>query len=274
VWKKELQQQMETQKSSRILSDAIKSWKFFKQFVPQHNETLLVGDSVNIRIIYQLWHQSCFQNNVLTKSQIFWKNNLGVDFEMIFPKLHSIRSAPRIRNFLWKLYNKDLPIYRGQDDALCSFCHQEETTLHLFFYCSRSKLAYQSLLSLWKKWLLNPPDWVPELVLSLKFSNSKLWLILTATALWTIWKVRNEHKMNNRSLSSEEIISIYIREIVRYISARWHSFMSEQTSCRQPELFHLSMPCLQKEFLQRESLTPLIPYHFSFVNNTIVSLNQ
>jgi hypothetical protein len=127
---------------------------------------------------------------------------------------------------------------------------------------------------LWKKWLLNPPDWVPELVLSLKFSNSKLWLILTATALWTIWKVWNEHKMNNRPLSSEEIINIYTREIVRYISARWHSFMSEQTGCRQPELFHLSMPCLQKEFLQRESLTSLIPYHFSFVNNTIVSLDQ
>jgi hypothetical protein len=274
VWKHELNCNQSHHKS-RLWTEARDAWTFFKRFTHQDQEYLLNEQPLNIKRIYNLWQ--VVHNNLshFTNSQIVWMRNFNLNYTQIFRKIHSIKSAPRLRNFMWKLYNKALPIMKDRNNSSCSYCGDEETTLHLFFECSRTKQVIQTLHSLWTKWYLNFPEWSPQHILPLNFShNSKLFLILTSIALWTIWNVRNTHTIANRLFDSREIINFYTREVARYISARWHVYLLRHVGQTRLENPLFSFSCPQKQFLRKEALTSLIPYHFSIINNVAVCVSE
>jgi len=130
----------------------------------------------------------------LTPSQSKWQQQYGVDFTRIWNRIHSIQCAPQLRSLLWRIYAKCLPIVRGsQPAALCPFCQQPESTLHIFFECTSPQQITNILQPIFISWFGSPQQWSPPSVLPLQpnLRNPKLHLHAIATVLRVIWIRRN-----------------------------------------------------------------------------------
>jgi len=133
VWKKEFQLQSPT---SQILQDAV----FVNiRFNFQLNQNTILSTQ-------DIYRKFPLPSPQLTPSQQIWMKLYNVDFGVIFNLIHNFRYAPRIKDFLWRLYSKALPLFKGHHDySFCEVCNTEESTLHIFFECSRKRSCQFSL---------------------------------------------------------------------------------------------------------------------------------
>jgi exonuclease III len=259
IWKQELNTH---HISSPFLKDAVQALTFFKNIDPQ----LSFSSTTKIKHIYNIWEKQCNFSSSLTSAQKLWSDLYNVNFSHVFKTIHSLKHAPRIRNFLWLLYMRALP--KGPAESLCSYCGNIETTIHLFFECPRTLKTIQVIKPLWELWSNRPFIWIPNEILPLPFFKPIL-NTLTGIALWTIWLVRNHHTFNNNLIPSSQITQIFTRETARFISAKWRVFVLDQSQKRH-ENPHTTSSCLQRNFISQFQLSSLIPYHFVILNNVAI----
>ncbi|KAG7578685.1 Reverse transcriptase zinc-binding domain [Arabidopsis thaliana x Arabidopsis arenosa] len=132
-------------------------------------------------------------------------------------EIWQIKSAPKIKFFLWKAMRNALPIgenlsFRGINTyATCPNCGLEETITHLFFLCSFAKQV----------WEIAPFHHLPIVNLTnplrTVIETSKRLICLPPVGisdgplfpwiLWTIWTSRNKKISENRQATAPEVIS-------------------------------------------------------------------
>jgi len=125
----------------------------------------------------------------LTLSQSKWEQQYGVDFTRIWNRIRSIHCAPQLCSQLWRIYAKCLPIMRGsQPAALCPFCQQHESTLHIFFECFSLQQVTNALPPILISWFGNARQWSLQSILPLQpnLRNPELHLHAIAVALRVI----------------------------------------------------------------------------------------
>ena len=101
----------------------------------------------------------------------------------ILPRIVTINT--RLRVFQYKVLNnalylnKHLYIFKLSDTKLCSFCNQEdETVIHLFANCSKSKTLWNSLKEFFKD-TINLPSLTPQsAIFGFLQTDQELFLIL------------------------------------------------------------------------------------------------
>lgn len=131
-------------------------------------------------------------------------------------EIWNIRTSPKTKFFLWKVMRGALPLGENlrarniNNTARCTFCGEDETTLHLFFQCSFAKevwrqapfkhsvavdriTSFRSGLEASKLMICLPPSGV---------NNGPLlpWIV------WSIWLARNQKIFNERTISPVDTI--------------------------------------------------------------------
>jgi hypothetical protein len=134
------------------------------------------------------------------------------------------RNLPRLKNFLWHIYSKTLPLYKGNHPlALCDHCSKPELTVRLFFECERTFHIIELVRSYWEDWLGLPLIWSPSSILPLKsHKHQHMFLVLVACILWTIWTCRNLSKINSIPPNSTQIVHTFKIEMARFLTAEYN----------------------------------------------------
>jgi hypothetical protein len=161
-----------------------------------------------------------FSTTFKIPSQAKWEQQYGVDFTRIWNRIHSIHCAPQLRSLLWRIYADCLPIVReSQPAALCPFCQQPESTLHIFFECTSPQQVTNTLQSILISWFGSSQQWSLPSILPLQpnFRNSELHLYAVAAVLKVIWIRRNKDKFEGHTLSLCEKRSLFKPELARVI---------------------------------------------------------
>jgi hypothetical protein len=253
---------------SSILTRAFNSWKWIQKrarvntpFIVPPNEVLC------IRALYEA--SNTVPPPKLTPSQSKWQQQYGVDFTRIWNRIHSIQCAPQLRSLLWRIYAKCLPIVRGsQPAALCPFCQQPESTLHIFFECTSPQQITNILQPIFISWFGSPQQWSPPSVLPLQANlrNPKLHLHAIATVLRVIWIRRNIAKFEGRTLSPGETRTLFMTEMARVISAKWKHLLLSTLNQTQSCMDHIK----QRKAITQFKRTWLIPQFFSINSHNVI----
>lgn len=133
----------------------------------------------------------------------------------VWGKIWNVKAPPKVQIFLWKFSHKVLPtkvLLRsrmpnfGLDD-LCEWCLRGHENLdHIFFHCQVARWAWKFISEWWNvKFVPKDPDEVWK-VINFQFTGSslkKVWQVIVATALWSIWLIRNEKIFQNIRISRE-----------------------------------------------------------------------
>ncbi|CAL9236281.1 unnamed protein product, partial [Arabidopsis halleri] len=155
----------------------------------------------------------------------------GLPFEFNWNKeIWNKQCSPKVKFFLWKAMKNALPVganlkARGiNPTASCPHCGEDESCLHLFFHCS---LAQQVWNQAPFKCSLEPSR-ISSLKLGIEASNHLTCLpptgighgLLFPWIMWTIWTCRNKKIFDQKSISSQEIISQATVAAKEWIGAR------------------------------------------------------
>lgn len=127
--------------------------------------------------------------------------------------LWNLKVPPKVKTFLWRSCRNALPTrVRLQDRGVnctktCALCENEdEDSMHLFFYCTKSKQCWQQL-GLWskvhQKAQLNLSFGVTmfEILQELDSSQRVIW----ACVMWSIWKQRNDCIWRNEVMTTAAV---------------------------------------------------------------------
>jgi hypothetical protein len=150
------------------------SWSFF-------NLQSSSDSRISLKDLYRNWFIAHCKKS-LTPSQQFWQSKFSVNFDEIWKIIHYFRNAPRLKNLLWRIYSKTLPLYKGNHPlALCDYCSKPESTIHLFFECERSLHIIELIRPYWEDWLGLTLNWSPSSILPLKsHKHQRMFLVLVA----------------------------------------------------------------------------------------------
>ncbi|XP_010419080.1 PREDICTED: uncharacterized protein LOC104704743 [Camelina sativa] len=139
----------------------------------------------------------------------------------------NLACLPKIKFFLWELLKNALPTganmcSRGINlTAVCPFCGQDETQLHLFFHCNFAKQMWSQAPV---KHLLNIPG-ISNLRLGIEGSRKLICLppmglndgAFGAWILWTIWTSRNKLIFEKKAISPSEALTQAISQTREWI---------------------------------------------------------
>ena len=138
-------------------------------------------------------------------------------------QIWSIKGPPKIVSFLWRLKWEILPTRSFLNSRLkdvtnvCAWCGSNpETIPHLFWDCELAKWTWEFISNWWSMPGLKK-DGLPFSLLRLlnsKVSSSigRIWHMVIAAALWSIWLARNELIFKQVRIKKENLVElIYIR---------------------------------------------------------------
>lgn len=145
-------------------------------------------------------------------------------------------AAPfRVQCFLWmvqlgKLKTGDhlirIGIINNQDQALCKFCSSVVESLdHSLLLCHVVWKVWCKILLWWGiKWS-TPRDinslfrwWIG---FKHKPNVQMIWDCIPPATLWSIWKLRNEHIFQGKSLNWEELVELIKIRVALWIRPKW-----------------------------------------------------
>jgi hypothetical protein len=209
---------------SRLLTAAANSWKWVQMKGNVSTPTLIrVGEEIKLNKIYQI--ANTIPPPRLTPSQIEWQSKFGVKWDKVWCKIHRLRRAPHLRDLLWKIYARALPLYKlPHPKASCDRCGLLETTLHIFFECPAAREVVEAIQPLHKALFGSELKWEPQAVLPLTFTQRRmrsLKLFFVATTYRLLWTLRNKRKHGEHTLSPQAVPSAIGLELARAASADW-----------------------------------------------------
>ncbi|KAG5375666.1 hypothetical protein IGI04_040262 [Brassica rapa subsp. trilocularis] len=164
----------------------------------------------------------------------------------------NVKTAPKIRDFLWRTVRKAIPISsnlatRGIQEFPCKRCNGVEDDLHLFLQCDIAREVWE-LAPL----AVKPSSATPSMATLIAAAPSfivlppvGLTIPLWPWILWHLWKARNKLSFENRAFSSMEIILKAITDAREWQSAQCTdqigSIVAARSSTLPPSL-HVSNP--------------------------------
>ncbi|XP_050217814.1 uncharacterized protein LOC126668671 [Mercurialis annua] len=180
-----------------------------------------------------VWHYHS-QGKYTVKSGYYIALNSGYKpYQSLIPQLQkpdwkllwNLKIPNKIKVFIWKCLHEGLPTgialqHRLNYTSSCCFCDQQETLIHMLFTCPRAKqiwfispLHYKASVLpsqfFYQMWLQTVTD-LQEL------DGDDFYIHLFCYLLWNIWKSRNAKIFQQNHLSSEDIISICLREFEEF----------------------------------------------------------
>lgn len=153
-----------------------------------------------------------------------------MDKNRVFGKFWKSPAPSKVVAFAWKVLLDRVPtkvnlairnVLQPEDPTLCVMCNcGVETTNHLFLHCMVASAVWSPLMSWLDNYFLIPRNlfvhwecWSGRS--GSKFLSRGLWLIWH-TAIWVLWKARNDKIFNGITVEVEEMV-----EEVKVLSWRW-----------------------------------------------------
>lgn len=135
----------------------------------------------------------------------------------VWKQIWKIKTQQWIRTFIWLTYhgkimsNKER-VKRGfTDDGMCGLCQREEEDAdHIFRKCEGARKVWARLQPN-KKMELQVPfvSWIKEHISHEKPYDSTIeWNVIFSTAIWWIWKWRNDFTFNKKQTQIEDKIKL------------------------------------------------------------------
>ncbi|KAJ1378317.1 Ribonuclease H-like superfamily [Sesbania bispinosa] len=160
------------------------------------------------------------------------KNQLS---DHVFKKIWSWQGPPRISSFIWKLYHGRLltnseRMRRGMSsNDICPRCgNSSENIMHTLRDCDDIKELWESLIdpNEWASFFsMGLHQWVKKNLLDFSFSATDTpWSFVYPTAVWLIWKDRNDLIFNKKTELPGNLffhIISYARRVISSIAAPW-----------------------------------------------------
>jgi exonuclease III len=271
VWKQWFQDPRHA--PSSFFKEVYDSWSFF-------NLQPSSDSNISLKDLYKNWF-TAHKKRSLTPSQQLWQSKFSVNYDEVWKTIHFFRNAPRLKNLLWRIYSKTLPLYKGNHPlALCDHCSNPESTIHLFFECERTLHIIELIRPYWEDWLGLPLNWSPSSILPLKsHKHQPMFLVLVACTFWTIWTCRNLSKINSTPPNSNQIVHTFKIEMARFLTAEYNvqreSYLSKLP--KYPPISSSSQTLNSKSFFPLHSFTFyfLIPHHFIITSiNSVIPVDS
>ena len=181
-------------------------------------------------------------------SQLYYKNvfqNSNLHWKTIYMPLRIVTKDSRPRVFQYKLLNNVLYLNKmlfrfGKiDSPLCSFCKMiEETPLHLFYNCIKTKLLWDQLKDFISNETLSFPSLTPQSAILGHINLSDDYLLINHIILiykFYIYNSRNRGYLNIEHLKAiidktkrieEEISKHELKKRSKYLM-KWRSFTDD-----------------------------------------------
>ena len=173
------------------------------------------------------------------KNNLKEKWNTRIDDEKVWKDLENIKNT-KIRDFIWKMIHNRIKcgkffkhIPNWQEKQFCR-CGQIESIEHILLECkeSKQKSLWKVVKRTWKK--LTGLKWkkltIDDILAigSIKPSKSKdriltkeVFTTLVTTAIWSIWKNRNNRVFNDKEETKKGQIEMWKRELKREIEIEY-----------------------------------------------------
>ncbi|CDY31934.1 BnaA07g00610D [Brassica napus] len=139
----------------------------------------------------------------------------------------NVKTAPKIKDFLWRLLRKAIPVSanlerRGIASFNCKKCDGQEDDLHVFLKCPLAEEVWSILPT-----TQTPSSSLLSIAAMIKQGNSfcplppvgvtsPLW----PWALWNMWKARNTLIFENRAFTAKEIVLKSIKDAKEWSQAQ------------------------------------------------------
>lgn len=139
----------------------------------------------------------------------------------------NVKTAPKIKDFLWRLLRKAIPVSanlerRGIASFNCKKCDGQEDDLHVFLKCPLAEQVWSLLPT-----TQTPSSSLLSIAAMIKQGNSfcplppvgvtsPLW----PWALWNLWKARNTLMFENRAFTAKEIVLKSIKDAKEWSQAQ------------------------------------------------------
>ena len=106
----------------------------------------------------------------------------------------------------------------------CLCCVEEETINHILVHCSKTKILWDLMFSLFGvNWVLpfSVRDTLLSWYVSFKDKNHrKVWRAAPLCLFWTIWKERNRIVFDNEALSTQRLKNSFVCNLLSWASCR------------------------------------------------------
>jgi hypothetical protein len=149
----------------------------------------------------------------------------------------------KVKNFLWMAMHDriqsavQLKKKNWSGPIECAVCNTTETTDHILFQCPIAVFLWAFLRDSlnWPKSPTSCVEFLVEIVDNCKGINKKINLFISAGALWTIWKTRNDLVFNKKVLASPATIIFKTVMLVK----SWRPLLKPKLHDKADEVFAL-----------------------------------
>ena len=148
------------------------------------------------------------------------------------------KSLLRLFFFLWTLchgknLNNNQRMIRGMtEDGECKFCGLSETNDHIFIFCNKAALVWNSCpVHFTVLHDFNFKDWLNINIRTQRREGGNLEDNVTfISVLWSLWKARNRFQFDNKLLRSEEVVmeATYFARNVALASTKFYSSFTQR----------------------------------------------
>ncbi|XP_056852939.1 uncharacterized protein LOC130502211 [Raphanus sativus] len=152
----------------------------------------------------------------------------------------SIKTSPKLKDFLWKVANKAIPVSRnlerrGCPAFRCKKCGGEEDDLHTFLLCPLAKTVWDlaPLLERPEESLTSIDTLISLVNKSITLPPVGLYVPLWPWILWQLWKARNNLFFDNRSITGEEVLHKAIKDAKEWQDAQTEGVTTKQQTPNQ-----------------------------------------
>lgn len=145
----------------------------------------------------------------------------------VWPLLWSIKAPPKILNFLWRIQWNIVPTRDFLNSRLhtvtnlCPWCLlTSESASHLFWHCELSIWAWEFVSRWWSLPAIRKfiPHFSLFSLLKIKVHKaaSRIWYIVVAATLWSIWLARNELVFSNIKISKATLVDLIFLRVSKW----------------------------------------------------------
>jgi hypothetical protein len=147
----------------------------------------------------------------VTKGRQLWMDSLGEN-SSIFQWIAEARLRGKLKEFLWKLMNRALPL-QPWDPLHCRTWGRMEDHMHAIWDCEAADWAQQFISEILHDAGVSPPE--PHVPLS---QQQPFAAHVLAIIWWTLWRDRNQRHHEFKNLAREQIQFILNKEIKTALS--------------------------------------------------------